>query len=552
VLLAAIIALIDPSADAIGRARDAYRGYMDETARPDYEPLGIDTQAGETLFVLAVGYDWLFDHLTLEDRERARQWLFTVADRCSSFLDGERRDYAQAHYLGCALGLIAFAFLFWDEHPRAREWAEQFAGVLEVVASMLPEDGFYPHGINLWIYEYGFLLRWLELYRICAERDLWTTTDHWRQASAFRDSVTSPDGMMAITFGDPQYRVGGDAWMHFLIGERTDDPHATGLGHRLTALSHEGVDFRATPPRRRVYEFLYCGGTADVPAPNHTQWALFPDGAQLSVRTPDLLFCFRGGPPLGQRRYLAGEFGAYGHGDPAHGAFLLLVRDCLMVCGPGPVYRRQTAHHSCPTVDGVGQIGDTCVWLPDFYPPSALPAGAEWLVRGDRAALRAQMHEAYLPASGIRHAERQMYLDPERCIVGVDHVVCDRGRQIAWHLSSRYPIVMVPRRQVFRLGPAEGPAVELTMLEPRVFSWQAQPAEIVPGYTNDGEPLHTLTIRCDIEEQEFVWCLSLDGRPANDYRFTGTPAWQVRSGDGWAIQRHGRWIYPEVFDAHQA
>jgi hypothetical protein len=551
VLIGALLALIDPTAENLQRALRAFREYLSETAAPDYEPLQIDTQSGETLFILAVGYDWLCEHLTPTEQVRAREWLFAVAERCWSFLGYRRRDYAQAHYLGCALGVLAFAFLFWEEHPRAREWVQYFAGVLDVVCGMLPEDGFYPHGINLWIYEYGFLLRWLELYRVCAGRDLWERSDHWRNASRFRASVTSPDGTLALTFGDPQYRVSGDAWMHFLIGSRTGDAHASALGDFLSGVSHEGVDFRATPPRRRVYEFLYS-----APARNHAPaeslpCEIFPDGGQISIRTPDVLFCFRGGPPLGWSRYRTGEFGAYGHADPAHGAFVLLYRGCPVVCGPGPVYRRETAHHSCPTVDGIGQIGNSCVWLPDFYPPSALPPPPEVMVRGSCVALSARLEQAYLPSSGIQAADRSLFVDPERCIVGSDRITCDRTRAIMWHLSSRYPIAAQPGERTFRLGPPDGPGVEFAVLSPTPPRWHAAPAPVVPGYTSDGEPLYTLTIVYETSRLEVLWCLSLGDYPVSDYACSGDVDWHLKAKDGWTVRRHGIWVYPEDFDAHQ-
>ena len=52
--------------------------------------------------------------MTPRERTRAKGRLWEVAEICRKHLDPARRDYAQAHYLGCGLGLLAFAFLFWD------------------------------------------------------------------------------------------------------------------------------------------------------------------------------------------------------------------------------------------------------------------------------------------------------------------------------------------------------------------------------------------------------------------------------------------------------
>jgi hypothetical protein len=551
VLVAALIHLVEPTPENMRRARESFLGYLAETRAPDYEPLRIDTQAGETLFILCVGFDWLYDCLSAEERERARHWLFVVAERCWSYLGYERRDYAQAHFLGCALGLLAFAFLFWEEHPRSEEWATYFAGVLQVVLAMLPADGFYPHGINLWIYEYGFLLRWMEIFRVCAGRDLWSASGHWANASRFRTSVTSGDGLLGLTFGDPQYRVAGDAWLHHLIGARTDSTAAFAAGEMLTDVSHEGVDFRASPPRRRVYEFLYREEPGTTPR-EEPPVVSFADGGHVCVRSRDSLICFRAGLPLGLQRYRSGEYGGYGHADPAQGALLLIHKGELLVCGPGPVYRRETAHHSCPTVDGGGQLGDSLVWLPDFFPPSVLTPAPELRVNGSRVAISADLSPAYLPSAGVVTAHRSLYLDPDRCVVGSDRITCDRRRSIEWHLGSRFPIVAREGGDgpVFLLGPDDSSRVELLVFQPVPLTWESSQAEVVPGYTNDGAPLHMLTLSYENEELEIVWCLVFQPRARYDYTFVPGDPWRINGPDGLVIRRNDRWVHPEGFDAN--
>ncbi len=185
-LIAALTALLRPDAKTTSWAKRTYFAYLRETARPDFGPLGIDTQSGEVLYLHCVGYDWLHGAMTPAERTRARRRLWEVAAICRRHLDPARRDYAQAHYVGCGLGMLAFAFLFWDEHPEAFAWAAELRGAFARVLAMLPADGFFPHGLNLWIYEHGFLLRWLELFRQCTGEDLWRATPYFAAASRFR------------------------------------------------------------------------------------------------------------------------------------------------------------------------------------------------------------------------------------------------------------------------------------------------------------------------------------------------------------------------------
>jgi len=196
VLISAFIAIVNEKTDEIQQALEEYRGYVDETGRPDFEPLGIDTQAGEVLFILSVGYDWLFSWMSEDERAVAWERIEQVAQICSSYLGKERTDYGQAHYLGCGLGLLAYSFLAADYGLDGLVWTEELRGALDCALALLPDDGSYPHGINLWIYEFGFLLRWIELFRSCAGDNLWLSRGRaLGRAAAFRAATLSGDAM---------------------------------------------------------------------------------------------------------------------------------------------------------------------------------------------------------------------------------------------------------------------------------------------------------------------------------------------------------------------
>lgn len=516
VMISAFIALMEPSEENGARAVDAAREYVDLTGRADFEPLRIDTQSGEVLFTLCVACDWLHDILPPGIASALESRIGHVAEICESFLDNGREDYAQAHYLGCGLGLLARAFLFHEREPRARLRIASFHAVLERIARMLPEDGFHPHGINLWIYEHGFLFRWLELFRHCAGIDFWSRTAYWRNASLFRAAATSCDGLSGITFGDPQYRVGGDSWCHYLVASRTGSPEARALGDFLSDLPVGGVDFRHIPPRRRVYEFLYSDGQSAVAPPFETI-RHFPDGGQIFRRFEDprhrMLFTFRCGYPLGKARYVAGERGAYGHSDPMNGAFLIHRREGFLAAGPGPIYRRDTALFNTITIDGRGQIGDSTVWLPDEMPRESIPDAAGCEEKNGMLFIHADMARAYLPHLGVTRCERSLCLDPEGTILGVDRVELGSEKSIEWRFHSLLPIRPAGGNSflTFALGREEDDA-RLQILSPSDLRWEVYQPDFVPAYPHGGERLHALTVKRRAREAQFVWCISFDPR----------------------------------------
>jgi hypothetical protein len=504
VLISALIALTTGRQEDIRQALDAYREYLIETGRPEYEPLGIDTQAGETLFILAVGYDWLYNWIPEEERRAAWRQIENVAGKCSSFLTPDRTDYGQAHYLGCGLGLVAYSLLALESDPAAADRAAGLRGALECALSLLSDDGSYPHGISLWIYEFGFLLRWIELFRVCAGEDLWPLKrDALENASAFRAATLSADARYGLAFGDPQYRVGGDSWCHFLIASRTGSATAQWKGEELLDLPHEGVDFRNIPARRRVYEFLFFDPDVQSKVPPGGVH-VFADTGQVVIRSTRTIFTMRSGLPIGRTRYEAGEYGAYGHSDPANGAFLIEHAGRFIASGPGPVYRRDTSLHNVVTIDGKGQVGDSTVWLPDFFPPEMLPPVLQATHVGSSASVFADLTKSYLPHLGVEKYTRALFIDPERMVAGVDSIELAVERSIEWNVHSRLPLLPKEENGVSVCDFGDG--VRFVMFSPMNISWAAGITEFIPAYPNDGVRDFACVARLKGNRVRFIWC----------------------------------------------
>ena len=529
-LLSGFLAVIEPSSANIERGIRSLLDYSALTEEPGFAPLTIDTQSGETLFLLSLGYDWLFRHLRTDDEQRIRRRLWEIADICWHHLGYEREDYAQAHYLGCGMGLLAFSLLFFDTHPRAREWSSHLAGVLTLVLSALPADGFFPHGINLWIYEFGFLLRSLELLRSGGGLNLWPQSAVMSNASVFRAAATSPDGLCGVTFGDPQYRVGGDSWCHYLIATQTGSGEARWLGDFLCALPVDGVDFRNAPARRRVYEYLWFPEHLE-PVPRRGTLA-FPDGTQIFVRTSDSLFTFRSGPPLGNRRYEAGITGGYGHSDPCNGSFLLYEKGSLVISGPGPLYRRDTSLHNIVTIDGRGQIGDSAVWMPDFVPPSSHAPTADIRTKGSALAATVDLAHSYLPHLGVHVLRRSIFVETGRYILGSDVVTLANAASIEWNLHSPEEFNLLGGGRVLRfiIGAGSSRPTILVSFSPETATWETGFSPFAPAYPHCGQRDRFLRIACQSDKAVIVWCICLTGDP---------PELQHRKGD------QARWMFPD-------
>ncbi|MDH7515856.1 MAG: heparinase II/III family protein [Bacteroidota bacterium] len=529
--LMAFRACVGEEEEALRAARESFSQNLVSAQRLDREPFTVDTQCGEALFLLCAAYDFLHPFMDDGERRCAARVLEKIAEHCAAFLTPERDDYAQAHFLGCGLGLLAHSIVFDGEEPAMQRRAA-LRGVLERIVKMLPDEGFFPHGVNLWIYEHAFLLRWAELFSRCCGVRMWDRTGYWRNASRFRAATASHDGLIGVTFGDPQYRVGGDAWCHDLIALRTGDADAAATADFLRDLPVEGVDFRCAPPRRRVYEFLY-GGERLEKMETRIENAEFPDGGQVVLRGSDTVITLRCGAPVGHARRLGGEAGGYGHSDPCNGSILVLTRGEFLLSGPGPVYRRDTALHNVFTVKGSGQLGDGCVWAPDFVPDRHIPEGIEWKRFGSTSALRLDPTAAYLPSLGVERCLRALVVHPEHGLLGVDTITLDAVRNIEWNMHShgdfRFVTFVPTLRFAIRTACAEA---HLAVLPGGPFSWATGRTEFVPAYPHDGVRDRFLKLQCRSASMTVAWRLDFREPAPLELQPTGTGCLRVHAFEG--------------------
>ena len=505
-LIASCIALLQPTSRNTTWARKTFLAFLKETSRTNFEPLGIDTQSGEVLYILCVSYDWLHEWLTPTERVRARNRLTEIAEICRRHLDPSRRDYAQAHYLGCGMGLLAYSFLFWSEEPRSADWVAELRGAFGRVLSMLPADGFFPHGINLWVYEHGFLLRWLELFRQCTGEDLWKRASYFAHASRFRAAATSPDHRFGVTFGDPQYRVTGDSWCHLLMAKRTQSPVAQEIGETLLRPHPRGTDHRHAPPRRRVYELLWQDlGLKAQSSGNEVE--RFPDGGQVFVRRKQTLITMRSGAPLGRKRRAGGEVGGYGHSDPCNGALLVYRGGTFVGSGPGPLYRRDTALHNLVTIGGRGQFGDSCVWYPDFLEEAFIPPNPRVTQRKGSVYVNCELACAYLPHLGVKRHTRSVVVAPDGSLSGTDTIELSSPDEITWHWHTHSQVRLLGTDYLLT-GP--GCRAQLA-LEPELNTpMHVQPERFVAAYPNEGTVGTEITATRVATSTIYRWRLTFD------------------------------------------
>jgi hypothetical protein len=222
------------------------------------------------------------------------------------------------------------------------------------------------------------------------------------------------------------------------------------------------------------------------------------------VQRNDTLVTLRSGAPLGRKRRTEGEVGGYGHSDPCHGAVLVYRGGTFVGSGPGPLYRRDTALHNLVTIGGRGQVGDSCVWYPDFLEDRFVPPSPKARKRDGAVHLSCELASAYMPYLGVNRHTRSLVVAPDGSVRGTDIVELAAPDEITWHWHTRAK-VKVSKAAYLLTGPGCRARLEL---EPKCEThMQLQPERFVAAYPNEGSVGTEITATRVASRTVFRWRL---------------------------------------------
>jgi hypothetical protein len=507
IILAAFHALITEENKSINRAKKIFRDFIKISSFAGYEPMKIDTQIGICLFYMCLAYDWMYIYLAENEKIEFKRHLDFYRDKLLKYLNPGRTDFAQAHFLGCVSGLLAYSFLFYDEYKESRKNTEFIANAFFTAMKMFPDDGSYPHGINLWIYEYTFLVRITELLYRFTNINLWDRKEFWKNSSLFRNYSTSPDKLYGITFGDPQYRVCGDAWIHYLISERINDNNAKKYASEIKAIDTSGVDHRNVMPSRRIFEFIYSNEKTSRSKSVINEAKYFKDTGQIFIKSKDFLFTTKCGAPLGIQRHKAGEWSGYGHSDTSNGSFLIYSKNTFLITGPESSYKRNTEFYNTITVDGSGQIGDKMVWSPDFNLKRNFPKITKFERQEFFNIISMDLTPCYNNSLDIKKIERNFVVFNSGIVIGYDKIKIKKNDRIEWNLHSYGIFHKLYDDNIFRIQDKDQYADLYFLNDYELYEKGFTP--FVPGYPNSGKRDRFVKIIKNGYEADFIYLLNI-------------------------------------------
>ena len=404
--------------------------------------------AGECLFGVAIGYDWLHDQMDQGERRLVRDKLVLQAEAMLNAPPVHHDRWLANHNHVEHLGLAAAGFALRGEVPRAEAWIRQAHAVFRKALEFSGPDGGSTEGHQYWAYSAESILRYAELARDLLKEDLYG--NQWlKSVPDFIIHSTLPDftaDNCVMSYGDSHrsYDSHGPAHIMYRTAAEYRNPHAQWLAQEMV--------------RRGAGRKAYCGWASLlwydetlelVPLSGQPIFSHSEDVGWVTGRgawEPGAVMTgFRCGPMHGHKtqKYYQGqgagarEIGG-GHGHPDVNSFQVYAYGKWLAIDPGYERPKWTRNHNTILVNGKGQLGEGQTW---FDRKAVLEASATSAIlkAEHRAGYDYTVGDAmniYPPAAGLTRFRRHFIFVRPDFIVIVDELAAQGPSQFEWRMHA--------------------------------------------------------------------------------------------------------------------
>ncbi len=421
-----------------------------------------DLVTGHLLLGLALAYDWMYDALPVELKERMCEVVRFRAGGLAMLMTGGKWTWANQvmNNHGCVVstGLLAAAAAFAGEVSQAGVWAAAARNWMKTYLANQPVDGGDYEGIGYTQYALGSVLIYADLARSEFGDDCYRDTPWLQKVMDFRIQSSIPQRSWVTQKLPGNLQRLDNALLSFGDTRQRDYFIPTGPARKLAAEYKRGeylafadqidaVDNFCNAAEFLSLLYLYQAqksGVKPVAAPLPA-FGFYPQVGKVLMRSgwdgDESLMIFRCGTPSGTEALKNfNNAQGDGHVHPDVGAVSLFAAGELMLINSDYSYKL-TKHENTVTVNGIGQRGDDRQWSDptEFYQNKLAPAilraethGAFDYVVGDATA-------AYRPESGLTRFQRHiLFLKPD-CFVILDDVAADRPSMFEARYHSLLP-----------------------------------------------------------------------------------------------------------------
>jgi len=413
--------------------------------------------AGECLFGVAIGYDWLYDKLTEEERAHIRQRLVHHGELMKKYPQHRDRWLANHNHVENN-GLAAAGFVLYGEVPQAAEWLKQTGLNFRQTFKSLGPDGTSDEGHQYWTLSTESLVSYAEAARDLMGIDYYKGSDFMRNAADYIIFSTLPDirpGDYVMTYGDSRRGYDGrnPVYILYRLASEYRNGYAQWLAEEMVRKGIGRNDYGTWRCLLWYDDSVRNVSISQLPTFKHFNnigWVT----ARSSWDADAVMVGFKCGPFHGHKIQpyydkmtdLGVNFQKIsgGHCHPNVNSLQIYAYGKWLAVHPGYVKPKRTSNHNTILVDGTGQLGDTSVTGRDYdwFDREAVAAA-----KAKSTILKAESNRDYdyvigdagniYPAStGLKKFYRHLVFIKPDVIVVVDELEAGRPVQFEWRLHT--------------------------------------------------------------------------------------------------------------------
>ena len=431
----------------------------------------------EMSYAMAIGYDWLYDTLSPQDREEIRQAIVEKGLRPALRAYQTKEWWTQAEHnwnIVCNGGIIIAALSVADSEP---ELSQQ---VLTRALSNLPyalvtyaSDGAWPEGPGYWSYATQYLVATLSALEGSLGTDFGLgSLPGISDTGLFRMNSIGPTGL-SFSFADSSVNDSwvGDESLLFWLSQRYGQPVLSWAGREAAARDFgRGGGHAASLPGGIVW-YDSIGTVNDV------------TNRPLDIFYKDKFIAFRRSSWLDKNALFVGFKGGDNRVNHAHldlGTFVFDALGQRWAIDLGSdnyalpdyfgkqrwtYYRLRTEGHNTLFIDGQNQ--DTKAVAP-FVTTTSLKDGGFAIV---------DLSGAYAPSGGKRIRRGIALVDGRSRVIVEDEVEATHPVEVVWSMHSRAKIELQGKRAIMTQG---GASLQVQLLSPDGAYFAVEPVNLAP------------------------------------------------------------------------
>ncbi|MFP3903262.1 MAG: DUF4962 domain-containing protein [Armatimonadota bacterium] len=399
-----------------------------------YGDVGVDLDAEYFMEGLALTYDWMYDDIPEDLRDRVRDTIVENCDRLYTASlagrSGGGQNFQQNHYWYSHLALALGAAAVYGEVPEAEKWLAWAWDRFERIALTFSPDGGFHEGPAYWDFSMPTLYMYVDLYEYCSGEHVPYMDVGLQGQGYFRWHHQLPGFDRYASLEDSKKTATGcAAWLLTWEASRFKDPVLMGLAR-----------LRQAEPSPNNFSFLWLDEDVEPidPLPRMETAAYYPDIETVFTRTSwedDATHAVFVSRPMSGHKYarICEEYGigGTGHNHPEQNHFFLFGRGATLAGDPGYTYDKQTRNHNTILINGQGQYGDGETW-PRPNPGRAHIThfgtdGISTIAVGDATS-------AYPDELGLRLFERTFVVADSDLVVVFDRLAAEAPSTFNWLL----------------------------------------------------------------------------------------------------------------------